>query len=287
MAGRWRTAALTAAALAGFAANSILCRMALQPRLVDAASFTSIRLVSGAVVLWALYRLTARAPRPARSGGSWASAAALFAYAAAFSFAYVTIGAAVGALLLFGAVQATMLAWAIRSGERLQPMQWLGLAVAMGGLVALVLPGLSAPDPVGAGLMLLAGVAWGAYSLHARGVSDPLGATASNFARTVPVTLALSLVAAAAAHVTARGAALAILSGALASGVGYTLWYAALRGLTASRAAVLQLLVPVLAAGAAVVLLDERLTPRLLLATAAIVGGVARATARSAAPARP
>jgi drug/metabolite transporter (DMT)-like permease len=135
--------------------------------------------------------------------------------------------------------------------------------------------------------MLLAGVAWGAYSLHARGVSDPLGATASNFARTVPVTLALSLVAAAAAHVTARGAALAILSGALASGVGYTLWYAALRGLTASRAAVLQLLVPVLAAGAAVVLLDERLTPRLLLATAAIVGGVARATARSAAPARP
>jgi drug/metabolite transporter (DMT)-like permease len=272
-----RTAALTAAALVGFAANSILCRMALQPRLVDAATFTTLRLVSGAVVLLVLARTSAREPA---SGGSWASAAALFAYAAAFSFAYVRIGAAVGALLLFGAVQATMLLWALRSGERLRPAQWLGLAAALGGLVALVRPGLAAPDPVGAALMLAAGVAWGVYSLRGRGIARPLAATASNFARAVPLTLGLSLAAPGPIHLTGRGAALAIASGALASGVGYSLWYAALRGLTASRAAVLQLLVPVLAAAAAVMLLGEELGARLALAGAAIIGGVALAVGR-------
>lgn len=269
-----RTAALTAAALLGFAANSILCRMALQPRLVDAATFTTIRLVSGAVVLVLLARTSVRAEA---SGGSWASAAALFAYAAAFSFAYLRIGAGVGALLLFGAVQATMLIWALRSGERLRPLQWLGLAAAIGGVVALVLPGLSAPDPIGAGLMLAAGVAWGVYSLRGRGTARPLAATAANFVRTVPFTLALSLAAPGPIAVSPRGAALAAASGALASGVGYSLWYAALPGLTAARAAVLQLLVPVLAAAAAVALLGEPLTTRLVAAGAAILGGVALA----------
>jgi drug/metabolite transporter (DMT)-like permease len=269
-----RTAALTAAALLGFAANSILCRMALQPRLVDAATFTTIRIVSGAVVLVLLARTSVRAEA---SGGSWASAAALFAYAAAFSFAYLRIGAGVGALLLFGAVQATMLIWALRSGERLRPLQWLGLAAAIGGVVALVLPGLSAPDPIGAGLMLAAGVAWGVYSLRGRGTARPLAATAANFVRTVPFTLALSLAAPGPIAVSPRGAALAAASGALASGVGYSLWYAALPGLTAARAAVLQLLVPVLAAAAAVALLGEPLTTRLVAAGAAILGGVALA----------
>ena len=269
-----RTAALTAAALLGFAANSILCRMALQPRLVDAATFTTIRLVSGAVVLVLLARTSVRAEA---SGGSWASAAALFAYAAAFSFAYLRIGAGVGALLLFGAVQATMLIWALRSGERLRPLQWLGLAAAIGGVVALVLPGLTAPDPIGAGLMLAAGVAWGVYSLRGRGTARPLAATAANFVRTVPFTLALSLAAPGPIAVSPRGAALAAASGALASGVGYSLWYAALPGLTAARAAVLQLLVPVLAAAAAVALLGEPLTTRLVAAGAAILGGVALA----------
>jgi drug/metabolite transporter (DMT)-like permease len=269
-----RTAALTAAALLGFAANSILCRMALQPRLADAASFTTIRLVSGAVVLVLLARTSVRAES---SGGSWASAAALFAYAAAFSFAYLRIGAGVGALLLFGAVQATMLLWALRSGERLRPLQWLGLAAALAGVVALVRPGLAAPDPLGASLMLAAGVAWGAYSLRGRGIPRPLAATASNFARSVPFTLALSLAAPGPVAVSPRGALLAVASGALASGVGYSLWYAALRGLTASRAAVVQLLVPLLAAAAAVVLLNEPLTARLTGAGIAILGGIALA----------
>jgi drug/metabolite transporter (DMT)-like permease len=273
-----RTAALTAAALVGFAANSLLCRAALQPRLIDAGTFTSIRLLAGAVVLLVLDRALGGARAPGR-GGSWLSAAALFAYAAAFSFAYVSIGAAVGALLLFGAVQATMLAWAIRSGERPRAAEWVGLAVAVAGLAALVFPGLTAPEPAGAALMIGAGVAWGAYSLRGRRAARPLTATAGNFARSVPFTLALSLLASAGFRVSGRGALLAATSGALASGVGYSLWYAALRGLTATRAAVVQLSVPVLAAAGGVLLLGEPLTPRLLLAGAAILGGVALAVA--------
>ncbi|HVR70000.1 MAG TPA: DMT family transporter [Vicinamibacteria bacterium] len=265
------------AALTGFAANSILCRMALQPRLADAASFTTIRLLSGALVLFVLCRAISDPARAPGSAGSWPSAAALFAYAAAFSFAYVRVGAGVGALLLFGAVQATMLAWALRRGERPGALEWIGLAVALGGLVALVLPGLGAPDPTGAALMFAAGVAWGVYSLRGRGTSDPLAATASNFARAVPFTLASSLLAAGHVRVTGEGALLAVASGALASGVGYSLWYAALRGLTATRAAIVQLSVPVLAATGGVLLLGERLSPRLVLAGAAILGGVALA----------
>lgn len=273
-----RTAALTAAALVGFAANSILCRMALQPRLVDAATFTTIRLLSGAVVLVLLARTSVRAES---SGGSWASGVALFAYAATFSFAYLRIGAGVGALLLFGAVQATMLLWALRSGERLRPLQSLGLLAAVAGVVTLVRPGLAAPDPLGAGLMLAAGIGWGAYSLRGRGIPRPLAATASNFARSVPFTLALSLAAPGPVAVSPRGALLAVASGALASGVGYSLWYAALRGLTASRAAVVQLLVPLLAAAAAVVLLDEPVTARLVASGMAILGGIALAMGKA------
>jgi drug/metabolite transporter (DMT)-like permease len=281
-----RTAALAAAALAGFAANSILCRMALQPGLADAASFTTIRLVSGALVLLALHRATTAA-RLADPAGNWPSAAALFAYAAAFSFAYLRIGAGTGALLLFGAVQATMLAWAVRAGERLGVAEWLGLVAALGGLGALVRPGLTAPDPAGAALMIAAGIAWGVYSLRGRGTSNPLAITASNFARTVPFTLALSLLAAGRVHVTRDGALLAVASGALASGVGYSLWYAALRGLTATRAAIVQLSVPVLAAAGGVLLLGERLSARLVLAGIAILAGVALAVAGSARGRRP
>jgi drug/metabolite transporter (DMT)-like permease len=185
-----RTAGLTVAALVGFAANSLLCRMALGPRLVDAATFTSIRVVSGALALLILVRVAAapssRNATPAGGAGSWGSAAALFAYAAAFSFAYLRIGAGAGALLLFGAVQATMLAWALRGGERLRWPEWAGLLAAVAGLAALVRPGLSAPDPAGAALMIAAGVAWGAYSLRGRGARAPLVATASNFAGRCP-----------------------------------------------------------------------------------------------------
>jgi len=276
---RVRTAGLTVAALLGFAVNSLLCRMALGPRLVDAATFTAIRIVSGALMLLLLVRAAgaSRDGAPVMGAGSWTSAAALFGYAAAFSFAYLRIGAGMGALLLFGAVQATMLAWALREGERLRWNEAAGLLAALAGLVALVRPGMSAPDAAGALLMIGAGVAWGVYSLRGRGAARPLAMTASNFARAVPMALALSLAGLGFAHLSLRGILLAVASGALSSGVGYSLWYAALRGLTATQASVVQLSVPVLAAAGGVAVLGEALTPRLLASGMAILGGVALA----------
>ena len=277
---RVRTAGLTLLALVGFAANSLLCRMALGPRLVDAATFTAIRIVSGALVLLALVLAAGepRPPAPLAKAGSWASAAALFVYAAAFSFAYLRIGAGIGAVLLFGAVQATMLAWALREGERLHWSQAAGLAAALAGLVALVRPGISAPDPVGAVLMIAAGAAWGIYSLRGRGAARPLVVTASNFALSVPFALGLGALAWRGAHLTTRGAVLAAVSGAVTSGIGYSLWYKALRGLSATQASVVQLSVPVLAAAGGVALLGEVLTVRLLACGAVILGGVALAS---------
>jgi drug/metabolite transporter (DMT)-like permease len=274
-----RTAALTVAALAGFAANSLLCRAALRSGHADAASFTAVRLATGALTLWIL---AVRGRTPIRGAGSWPAALALFAYAAPFSFAYVRIGVGVGALIAFGAVQTTMITWALRTGERPRPAEWAGIACAVAGLVGLVAGGLSAPDPLGAGLMLVAGVAWGAYSLMGRAsVHPPLATTAANFARALPLAVALGLAAVAlrSAHISARGVLLATASGAVASGIGYSLWYAALRGLSATRAAVVQLSVPVLAAAGGVLLLGETLTPRLIASGTAILGGVALAVA--------
>jgi drug/metabolite transporter (DMT)-like permease len=255
-----------------FAGNSLLCRAAFHATRIDAASFTTIRVVSGALALWLIVR--------ARSGkgeaaGSWASAAALFAYAAAFSFAYLSLSAATGALLLFGAVQATMIGVGLWRGERLRPWQLVGLACALGGLVGLLLPGLSAPPLHGAALMLAAGVAWGAYSLRGKGAGDPLRATAGNFVRAVPFAAALSLAMLASATFDATGAALAVASGALTSGIGYAIWYTALPGLRAASAATVQLSVPLIAALGGIVLLGEPLTLRLVLASIAILGGIA------------
>jgi drug/metabolite transporter (DMT)-like permease len=267
------TAGLTALALIAFAGNSLLCRLALAAGAADAASFTAVRLASGALVLGALARARLRA-------GSWASAAALFLYAAPFSFAYLRLGAGVGALILFAAVQATMFAWGIRArGERPRAQTWLGMGLALGGLAWLTVPGASAPDPLGASAMAVAGVAWGVYSLRGRGVADPLATTAAAFVRSVPFAALLvgGQAAAGGLHASPRGVALAAASGAVASGLGYTIWYAALRGLTATRAAVLQLLVPVLAALGGVAVLGERPSPRFLVAAAAILGGVALA----------
>jgi drug/metabolite transporter (DMT)-like permease len=262
-------------ALIGFAANSLLCRRALAPgSSIDPITFTSVRLLSGAATLLTISLLT----KHSNSGrGSWASALALFGYAAAFSAAYVRIGASVGALLLFGAVQATMLFWAIYRGERLHALQWLGFLLAISGLVLLTLPGSRAPDTVGAALMLAAGIAWGIYSLRGRRTSNPLRATADNFLRTVPMTLALSALCFRMARVSAPGLALAIASGALASGVGYSLWYAALPHLTAARAAAIQLSVPVVAAVAAVAILGEHLSLRVMISGAIILSGIALA----------
>lgn len=270
--GMMRTAALTAVAMLAFAANSVLCRLALQETAIDPASFTIVRLVSGAVVLALL--VAYRGKTRARSG-SWSAAIALFVYAAAFSYAYVSLTTGTGALLLFAAVQATMIGTGLARGERLTPPQVGGLVLALGGLVYLLLPGLAAPPLGGALLMIAAGVAWGAYSLLGRGSADPLAATAGNFLRTVPFAIGLGVLAIGAPEVDGAGLLYAFLSGALASGAGYAVWYAALRGLRATSAATVQLSVPVIAAFGGTALLGEAVSLHLVLASMAILGGVA------------
>ena len=268
---RRKLALLTGLALLAFAGNSLLCRAALRESQIDADSFTAIRLCSGALVLYLLVR--ARPGLPAGQG-SWASALALFAYAAAFSFAYLSLPAGTGALLLFGAVQASMIAWGYIKGERLRGLQLAGLTLGIGGLVGLLLPGLSAPPLVGSLLMIGAGVAWGAYSLRGKGAGDPTRVTAGNFLRTVPMALLLSALTLSQARVDAAGTAYAVASGAITSGLGYALWYGALPALRSSTAATLQLSVPVIAAVGGIVLLGEPPTLRLLLAALAILGGI-------------
>lgn len=255
-----------------FAANSILCRLALRETAIDAATFTAVRVISGALALAAIVSLRGK---PVLRTGNWISAAALFAYAGAFSFAYTQLSAGSGALLLFGAVQTTMLLWGWRKGERMNTAQGVGLILAVAGLIWFLLPGLSAPPPDAAALMLGAGVAWGVYSLRGRGAGDPLTATAGNFLRAVPLALVASAVFQARAQIDARGMWLACASGALTSGVGYSIWYAALRGLDATRAAIVQLCVPVIAAVGGVLMLGEKLGNRMLLASLAILGGIA------------
>ena len=268
-----QTIALTAAAMLAFASNSLLCRLALRQGGIDPASFASIRLVSGAITLAVIVRL--RSERSSPGHADWRAAAMLFAYVAFFSFAYLTLPAGTGALILFGAVQLTMFSVGLRSGEMFGPIAWLGFALAVAGLAYLVSPGVAAPPPLGAALMAIAGVAWGVYSLRGRGVADPLAATAGNFARAVPAALVLSLLFVGHAYADAPGVALAIASGALTSGIGYVIWYAALSNLSAMRAATVQLSVPLIAAFGGVVFLSEAVTPRLAAASAAILGGIA------------
>ncbi len=291
---RGSTPALTLAALASFAGNSLLCRAALARPTIDAATFSLVRIGAGALVLAAIVRV-----RDARGASASTRAApsqrpsllpsvALVGYAFAFSDAYVRLTAGTGALILFGVVQLTMVASGLRSGERPRPLAWFGIALAFGGLVALTLPGLAAPSMRGAAMMAVAGVCWGVYTLRGRGAADPLAMTARNFGWGAPLAAALWLAVVASVraqpsdvstlvspHASARGIALAVASGAVASGVGYSLWYAALRGLTTTRAAVVQLAVPVLAAVGAVALLGEPISLRLALAGVAILGGVA------------
>jgi drug/metabolite transporter (DMT)-like permease len=262
---------LTALAMIAFAGNSLLCRFALRQTAIDAASFTLIRIVSGAVCLWLIARLR---KGPSGKAGSWPSALALFGYAALFSFAYLRLTAGTGALLLFGSVQATMILWALRKGERLRLGQVLGLLLAISGLVTLVLPGLSAP-PVGAALLMLgAGIAWGIYSLRGKGAGDPLCATAGNFLRATPMAALLSLLMLRSANFDSGGVCYAIASGALASGIGYAIWYTALPALKASGAATVQLSVPVLAAAGGIAFLSEQLTLRFVFASTAVLGGI-------------
>jgi drug/metabolite transporter (DMT)-like permease len=273
-----KIALLTALAMIAFAGNSLLCRVALVHTGIDAASFTSIRLVSGALVLWLIVSFFSFKRGPAGAAGSWTSAFALFAYAACFSFAYVSLSAATGALLLFGAVQTTMISFGLWKGERLRGQQLAGLMLAVAGLLGLLLPGLSAPPPAAAALMLAAGVAWGVYSLRAKGAADPTCLTAGNFVRAVPFAIVLSAVMFARQSGDAVGIGLAIASGAVASGVGYAVWYTALRGLNATTAATVQLSVPVIAAFGGTAFLGESITLRLLITSIAILGGIALIT---------
>jgi drug/metabolite transporter (DMT)-like permease len=269
---RMRTALLTALAMIAFAGNSLLCRLALKDTAIDAASFTSIRIVSGALALWIILRLRGG---PSKVAGSWSSALALFGYAAAFSFAYVTLSAGTGALLLFGAVNGTMIGHGLWTGERLRVSQMAGLVLAFAGLVFLLLPGLAAPPLLGAASMLGAGVAWGIYSLRGKRGGDATAATAGNFLRAVPFAVVLLVAAVSRGSVDRAGFVYAVMSGALTSGVGYAIWYTALRGLASSSAATVQLSVPVIAAVAGVIFLGETVTLRLVIASAAILGGIA------------
>jgi drug/metabolite transporter (DMT)-like permease len=276
----WSTLLLTTVALLAFAANSLLCRLALRQDLVDPASFASIRVVSGALTLAAIVGLQRKPATATR--GDWRAASMLFAYLGCFSFAYLTLPAGTGALILFGAVQLTMLGAGLRAGERLAPLAWCGVALAAAGLAWLMLPSVAAPSPGSAALMAGAGAAWGIYSLRGRGVPDPLAATAGNFMRATPLTLLLSLVFVGRAHLEPGGAALAVASGALTSGIGYVVWYAALAHLSSMRAAAVQLAVPLIAAFGAVAFLAEPFTPRLALASVAILGGIALVLAAKA-----
>jgi drug/metabolite transporter (DMT)-like permease len=292
--------------MTAFAGNSLLCRLALKQTSIDAASFIFIRLISGAIALRLIVefrrklmvdrtasllversRNSPATPKPREGGlpvtrhssplpaGSWPSALALFAYAAAFSFAYLSLPAGTGALLLFGAVQATMIIWGLRKGERLRGWQIVGLVFALGGLVALLFPGLSAP-PVGSSVLMLgAGIAWGIYSLRGQASGDPIAETAGNFLRAVPLAAVLSVAFLPWASLDRAGIGFAILSGAIASGVGYAIWYTALPGLKAASAATVQLSVPVLTAAGGILFLGESITLRFLFASVAVLGGIA------------
>jgi drug/metabolite transporter (DMT)-like permease len=269
---RRTTLLLTVLAMTAFAGNSLLCRLALQHTRIDPGSFTGLRLLSGALMLGLIARIRGG---DHGIGGNWRSALALFAYAAGFSYAYLSLTAATGALLLFGAVQATMIGYGLWTGERPSLRQAIGLVAAFAGLAWLLLPGISAPPLTGSALMLGAGVAWGVYSLRGKGSGDPIAVTAGNFLRTVPMAVALSLAMLRWRSFDPAGAIYALCSGALASGLGYAVWYTALRGLKATSAASVQLSVPVLAAAGGIVFLGEAISLRLLLAGTAILGGIA------------
>lgn len=264
----------TLVAMLAFAGNSLLCRVALRDTAIDPGSFTTLRIVAGAVTLWLIVRLRSQNAAPA-GAGNWISALALFVYAAAFSYAYVDLSTGTGALLLFGAVQATMIGVGLWRGERLGGAQTAGIVLAGAGLIGLLLPGLSAPPLAGALLMLASGVAWGIYSLRGKGSGDPTRVTTGNFIRAMLPAALLSLATLPLARIDPAGVAYAIASGALTSGIGYAIWYAALPHLRATTASSVQLSVPVIAAIGGTVFLTEPLTARLVLASVAVLGGIA------------
>lgn len=268
------TTALTVLALVAFAANSVLCRYALEEQAIDAASFTALRLFSGAVVLVLLVFSRRASVNQSDAKGSWLAGFMLFSYATCFSFAYLILGAAMGALILFGVVQLTMVALSLRAGYKLHSAEWLGLVLAFSGFVYLLLPGLTAPPLMGLVLMVLSGIAWAIYSLQGQQSSHAMMDTAYNFLRTLPFVGLLLLFFISEAHYSLSGVGLAIASGTITSALGYVIWYQALQHLSALQAAVVQLLVPVFTAVGGVLLLSEVLSLRLVVASALILGGI-------------
>jgi len=270
------TALLTILSLIAFAANSLLCRLALATDAIDPISFTLLRLLSGMLILLPIAS-NIQEPTPSRH---WKNAAfsgiALFAYALAFSLGYVSIGSGMGTLLLVGAVQIAMFGWAMIRKDPISPLKWIGTAVSFSGLIYLVSPGLSAPDPKGALLMMISGIAWGIYSIRGRGAKAPILMTSRNFTCAVPIIGIITIASLffQTLDISPRGALIAILSGAVTSGLGYVLWYRALRHLTTTTASTAQLLIPILAAFGGIVFLDEELTMRLMISSALILGGV-------------
>jgi drug/metabolite transporter (DMT)-like permease len=267
--------AATTVALLAFAANSVLCRLALGENAIDPSSFTIIRLLSGIIILMALMQLT-RKPNDItlKSKGSWLAASMLFIYAVAFSFGYTSLDTGTGALILFGAVQITMIMASIISGNKLHVSEWLGLVMAFSGFVYLIIPNLETPSLMGFILMVLSGMAWGFYTLAGRTSQNPLSDTAYNFLRTTPFVLVLIVFGLNDVHITFIGVLLAVLSGAIASGIGYFVWYIALRGLSVTQAGVVQLFVPIIAATGGVVFTNELITVRLIESSALVLGGI-------------
>lgn len=286
---------LTLLAMIAFASNSLFCRAALKQTSIDPASFTLIRILSGAVALWLILQSRRKlivdgtasplvdgppnsSPVTRHSSlraGTWLSALALFIYAAGFSFAYVNLAAGTGALLLFGAVQATMILWGFRRGERLDVTEIIGIAIALIGLIVLVFPGISAPPLLGSAFMVAAGIAWGVYSLRGKTATDAAAATAGNFLRAVPFAVLLSLIAFRQTRIDSSGIVYAVISGGITSGLGYVIWYSALKALRAASAATVQLSVPVLAATGGILLLHEPISLRYVIASIAVIGGIA------------
>jgi drug/metabolite transporter (DMT)-like permease len=268
-----RTIIFTTLAMIAFAANSVLCRMALNEEAIDPASFTSIRLISGATILLLLV-YASKSKNKSSSKGSWVSGGILFIYAVTFSFAYVSLDTGTGALIAFATVQITMITSALFQGNKMNSSEWVGLILAFGGFVYLVFPGVTAPSLSGLLLMILSGMAWGIYSLRGKSSLHPLNDTAFNFLRAIPFVIILLLLSIDKIQATPHGITLAIISGALTSGIGYTIWYMALKGLSAIHASIVQLIVPVIAATGGVLFLSEIISIRLLIASILILGGI-------------
>ena len=268
---------MTCLALIAFAANSVLCRLALGNEVIDAASFTTIRLLSGAIALFIILTITGKAQKSAKksvSTGSWSASIALFLYAVTFSYAYLSVDTGTGALILFGSVQITIIMLSMRLGVKLHLIEWLGVITASVGFIYLMLPTITTPSINGFILMTISGVSWGLYTLKGRGSKNPLKDTTYNFLRAIPFVILLALLTISNATYSLEGVTLAIISGAITSGVGYTIWYIALGGLSSTQAAVIQLSVPIIAAIGGVIFVSETITIRLMVSTIIVLSGI-------------